>query len=246
MNFKMMNLKKEIRVQTILVSLIVSMMTILLLGILLNVEVTSTTLGSELLSMNESSTQSANAVTSVVTYFRGLDTLGEVTILFLSIFGIGLGLDKLEEKENIFSYDNTLLKIGVKILFPLIVLFGLYIIIHGHLSPGGGFQGGVIIASGFLLMFLAKNNEFKLNHKVTAITEALSGAGFIVLGILGLLVANRFLGNFLPLGTVGDLFSGGVIPLIYIFVGIKVSAEITVLVEYYIRIKERRGVTDVG
>jgi len=240
-----MNLKKEIGVKTIFVSLVVSLMTILLLGILLNFEVTPTTLGSELLSINETSTQSANAVTSVVTYFRGLDTLGEVTILFLSIFGIGLGLDKSEEKENIFSYDNALLKIGVEILFPLIILFGLYIIIHGHLSPGGGFQGGVIIASGFLLMFLAKNNDFKLNHKITVVTEALSGAGFIVLGILGLLVADRFLGNFLPLGTMGELFSGGIIPLIYIFVGIKVSAEITALVEYFIRIKEVREVTDV-
>lgn len=246
MSLKTMNLKKEIRVQTIFVSLIVSVMTILLLGILLNFEVTTTTLGSELLNINETLTQSANAVTSVVTYFRGLDTLGEVTILFLSIFGIGLGLDKLDEKENIFSYDNTLLKIGVEILFPLIILFGVYIIIHGHLSPGGGFQGGVIIASGFLLMFLAKNNDFKLNHKITAITEALSGAGFILLGILGLLVADRFFGNFLPLGSVGALFSGGVIPLIYIFVGIKVSAEITALIEYFIRIKEIREVTDVG
>jgi multicomponent Na+:H+ antiporter subunit B len=235
-----MNPKREIRVQTIVVSLLVSIMTILLLGILLSFQPLSGSLGSELLAINQTTTQSANAVTSVVTYFRGLDTLGEVTILFLSIFGIGLGIERLQEKENIFSYDNALLKIGADILFPLIILFGFYIIIHGHLSPGGGFQGGVVIASAFLLMFLAKNNELKLNHKITTLVEALSGAGFVLVGILGLLLVDRFLGNFLPLGTLGKLWSGGVIPLIYIFVGLKVSAEISTLVEYFIRIKDAR------
>ncbi|MEA1914173.1 MAG: MnhB domain-containing protein [Campylobacterota bacterium] len=149
-----MNLKKTIHLQTIIVSLLISFMIVVLLGIVLNFQITSNSLGLELLSMNASQTQSANAVTSVVTYFRGLDTLGEVTILFLSIFGIGFGIQRLDTKHNIFSYRNSLLQTGVKVLFPLIILFGLYIIIHGHLSPGGGFQGGVIIGSGFLLMFM--------------------------------------------------------------------------------------------
>ncbi len=234
-----MNLKKEIRIETIVVSFVISLMTILLLSILLNFDISTTnSLGSELLTINESTTQSANAVTSVVTYFRGFDTLGEVTILFLSIFGISLGLDNMNKKSNIFSYENRLLKIGVEVLFPLIIIFGFYIIIHGHLSPGGGFQGGVIIASAFLLMFLAKNDDFRLNHKIITLSESFSGAGFILVGILGVLLADKFFGNFLPLGSVGDLFSGGLIPLIYIFVGVKVSAEITALVEYFIRIKD--------
>ncbi len=235
-----MNLKKEIRVSTLFISLIVSIMTILLLPIFLDFNLASNSLGDSLLNINEIETNSANGVTSVVTYFRGFDTLGEVTILFLSIFGIGLGLEGYRNKLNIFAYENRLLKIGVDILFPLIILFGFYIIIHGHLSPGGGFQGGVIIASAFLLMFLAKGDKFSLNHKIISITEALSGAGFILIGILGVLLVDRFLGNFLPLGTIKELFSGGVIPLIYIFVGIKVSAEITALVEYFIRIKDVR------
>jgi multicomponent Na+:H+ antiporter subunit B len=233
-----MSLKKDIKLHSLSVSLVVSVMTILLLSIFLNFSLVSDSLGVQILSLNADETATANAVTSVVTYFRGFDTLGEVTILFLSIFGIGLGLDGYKEKLNIFAFENQLIKIAVDILFPLIILFGFYIIIHGHLSPGGGFQGGVVIASGFLLMFLAKNDDFSLNHKIISIAEALSGAGFILLGLLGLLLADRFLGNFLPLGSIGSLFSGGVIPLIYIFVGIKVSAEITALIEYFIRIKD--------
>ena len=233
-----MSLKKDIRVYTLVVSLVVSLMTVLLLSILLHFDLSSISLGREILNLNADETATANAVTSVVTYFRGFDTLGEVTILFLSIFGIGLGLEGYREKLNIFAFENQLLKIAVDILFPLIILFGFYIIIHGHLSPGGGFQGGVVIASAFLLMFLAKGDEFDLNHKIISLAEALSGAGFILLGFLGLLTIDRFLGGFLPLGDMGSLFSGGVIPLIYIFVGIKVSAEITALVEYFIRIKD--------
>jgi multicomponent Na+:H+ antiporter subunit B len=235
-----MNLKKEIRVSTLFVSLIVSIMTIMLLPIFLDFGLISSSLGSTLVTLNENQTSSANVVTSVVTYFRGFDTLGEVTILFLSIFGIGLGLEGYKDKLNIFAYENTLLKIAVDVLFPLIILFGFYIIIHGHLSPGGGFQGGVIIASAFLLMFLAKGDSFEINHKIISLAEALSGAGFILLGVLGLILTNRFFGNFLPLGVTKNLFSGGVIPLIYIFVGIKVSAEITALVEYFVRIKDVR------
>lgn len=233
-----MSLKKDIRVQSVVISLMVSLMTIMLISLFLNFDLVSDSLGTQILQTNEISTQSANAVTSVVTYFRGFDTLGEVTILFLSIFGISLGLEGYKEKLNIFAYENNLLKIAVDILFPLIILFGFYVIIHGHLSPGGGFQGGVIIASAFLLMFLAKSDDFSLNHKIIGLAESLSGAGFILLGLLGLLFINRFFGNFLPLGSMGDLFSGGLIPLIYIFVGIKVSAEITALVEYFIRIKD--------
>ena len=134
--------------------------------------------------------------------------------------------------------NNFLLKIGSKVIFPIIILFGLYIILHGHLSPGGGFQGGVIIASGFLLMFLANGNDFNLNHKIITLFESLSGVGFVLFGILGFLLFDIFFSNFLPLGSLGGLFSGGVIPIIYIFVGLKVASEITVLVEYFIKAKD--------
>ncbi|MCK4441489.1 MAG: hypothetical protein KAU90_05745, partial [Sulfurovaceae bacterium] len=84
-----MSIKQKISIQTISVSFVVSIMIIILLGILLNFTTPfQPTLGSDILAINANSTESANAVTSVVTYFRGFDTLGEVTILFLSIFGV--------------------------------------------------------------------------------------------------------------------------------------------------------------
>jgi multicomponent Na+:H+ antiporter subunit B len=230
-----MNLKKVIPLKTILVSLLISFITIVLIQVFINIELIQNSLGDSLLEINTQQTQSANAVTSVVTYFRALDTLGEVTILFLSIFGVSLTLENMKQKSNIFAYENQILQIAAKVITPLIILFGIYIIVHGHLSPGGGFQGGVIIASGFLLRFLAYGDGFNLNHKIVSLFESLSGAGFVLAGILSFLLVDKFLGNFLPLGDIGALLSGGVIPIIYIFVGLKVASEITVMIEYFLK-----------
>jgi multicomponent Na+:H+ antiporter subunit B len=237
-----MKLKKTLDIKTLLSSLLVSVLTLLLLKIIVQVAGEHATLGERLLEINRDLTQSANAVTSVVTYFRGLDTLGEVTILFVSIFGVGIGIKRSDRMRTILHYDNTLLKIGAKVLFPIIILFGAYIILHGHLSPGGGFQGGVVIASAFLLMFLAEGDAYDLDHRIMTLFEALSGAGFVLVGVLGVVLGGLFLGNTLPLGTLGALFSGGVLPVIYLFVGLKVASEITLLVEYFIRTRDARDV----
>ncbi len=235
-----MSLKKTLKLKTILTALLVSLLSILLLKVIAQAPLTTQALGINLLDLNRDLTHSANAVTSVVTYFRGLDTLGEVTILFLSIFGVGIGIDRSTQMKTILHYDNPLLKMGAQVLFPIIILFGIYIIVHGHLSPGGGFQGGVVIASAFLMKFLAYGDAYELDHRILSLFEALSGVGFVVLGILGLLAGGLFLGNVLPLGTLGTLLSGGIIPLLYLFVGLKVAAEITVLVEYFLRTQDAR------
>src|SRR6056297_2217540 len=96
-------------------------------------------------------TGAANLVTAVVVRYRGLDTLGEVTILFLtaSILGFFLKL-KLEDEKvpRKVRKASEILEKASKIITPVIFLFGIYVFINGHLTPGGGFQGGAIIASG--------------------------------------------------------------------------------------------------
>jgi multicomponent Na+:H+ antiporter subunit B len=171
----------------------------------------------------------ANTVTSIVVNFRGFDTLGEVTVLFLAVTALGGILYKKRhqagERSVLFSASKVVTS-GSKLLFPAIVLLGAYVFIHGHLSPGGGFQGGVIIATGFLLMLLAYEN-FTVGHNALSVIESLAGITFAGVGIWGLIYGGSFLENFLPVGTLNDLFSGGVIPIIYIAVGFKVAAELT-------------------
>ncbi|MCK4300428.1 MAG: cation:proton antiporter, partial [Planctomycetes bacterium] len=90
---------------------------------------------------------------------------------------------------------------------------------------GGGFQGGAVIASGFLLLYLAWPGRPAGRKAVTA-AESLSGLAFVAVGILGIVFGAGFLANFLPLGTPNALLSAGVIPIIYVTIGLKVGAEL--------------------
>jgi multicomponent Na+:H+ antiporter subunit B len=177
----------------------------------------------------------ANIVTAIIVTYRGLDTLGEVTVLFISAAIVGLVLAQGRVLPN--TPTNTprsptqrvpvgeLLSTGSRVLTPLILLLGVYVFVNGHLTPGGGFQGGAIIASGMLLLLLADPLKH-FSHRLIAILESLSGLLFVGIGVLGLLFAGGFLDNrLLPIGTLGELFSAGVIPIIYSLIGLKVGAE---------------------
>jgi multicomponent Na+:H+ antiporter subunit B len=167
----------------------------------------------------------ANLVTSVIVTYRGLDTLGEVAVLFLATAGIGFLLQNNKRKQK-KRKSSEILQSGTVILLPLIILLGVYIFLHGHLTPGGGFQGGVVIAGGFLLVFLAFENS-KVNKTLLYFIESLSGVFYVGIGVLGLVLAGGFLDNrFLPLGNFGSLASAGAIPIIYSLVGLKVGSEL--------------------
>jgi len=209
----------------------------------------------------------ANLVTSVIVTYRGLDTLGEVTVLFIATAGVGFLLRREEDMPDFSEKPQTgaagaasdkgpgpekksgmgktpgpekapvvraslresseLLLSGSMFLFPLLVLFGAYIFIHGHLTPGGGFQGGVVIASAMLLLMLARVS-LHLNHLVLSFIESLSGLAYVAIGIAGIFLAAGFLDNrILPLGDFGTLLSAGAIPVIYSLIGLKVGTELT-------------------
>ncbi len=186
--------------------------------------------GMEILSRTKSETGAANAVTSVVVLYRGFDTLGEVTVLFLAALGISVFMKGTSEKRKKVLDQSFILKTGSRLLFPLMFLFGLYIIVHGHLTPGGGFPGGVIIATGFFVILLT-SESVQFSKTVMSVLEGLAGLSFIGLGVVGLLgPGNSFLQNFLPLGKFDTVFSAGIIPLIYAVVGIKVGAELSSVV----------------
>jgi len=174
-----------------------------------------------------------NVVTAVVVTYRGLDTLGEVTVLFLATAGVGFLLRKRESSSKKRRQGSEILQIGATILTPLIVMFGIYIFIHGHLTPGGGFQGGVVIASAMLLLSLAYTN-FHFSHTLIHWLESISGVAYVTLGLLGLLLlgVDSFLDpRYLPLGRYLHLFSVGAVPLIYSAIGIKVGSELSSVID---------------
>ncbi len=170
----------------------------------------------------------ANIVTAIIVTWRGLDTLGEVTVLFLaaSIVGLVLTLDGPPGQDGRARVPvGELLTTGSRYLAPLIMLLGVYVFVNGHLTPGGGFQGGAILASGVLLMLLADPLK-RFSHVLIATIESSAGIMYILIGLFGLVLAGGFLDNrFLPTGEPGALFSAGAIPLIYSLIGLKVGAE---------------------
>jgi len=190
-----------------------------------------TKVGTHYINKGREETGSANIVTSVVVNYRGFDTLGEVTVLFIAAIGLGAVLTRSGGKETRkIEPASLVLYTGCRLLFPLILVFGTYIFIHGHLTPGGGFQGGAIIASGFLLIYLGCR-ERRISRKASKLAESLGGLVFVVIGLLGLLFGGHFLSNFLPKGTVNTLFSAGIIPIIYIAIGFKVGSELAGIID---------------
>ena len=111
-----------------------------------------------------------------------------------------------------------------------IFLFGAYIVVYGHLSPGGGFPGGVILAATFILITLAFGKEYALRKMGKVIASELDSLGallFLLIALLGIYFGGIFFSNFIeknyPTGNF-NLFSAGTIPLCQISIGIKVSA----------------------
>lgn len=180
------------------------------------------------LSSDEAEETSANLVTSVVLSYRGLDTLGEVTVLFAAATGVAFFMKNLKERLN-FLFSSFIVQTGARVVSPLLVTLGMYIFIHGHLTPGGGFQGGTTIAITTLLLYVA-GGLVERKRTVFRTLEGLSGSVYVLIGLMGLAVGGAFLYNFLPLGKIGELFSSGIVPVIYVLIGIKVGSELSNLV----------------
>lgn len=176
-----------------------------------------------------------NLVTAVVVTYRGLDTLGEVTVLFISAAGVGLMLRRREKRpsEEPPSHASEIVETASRLLEPLVVLLGIYVFLNGHLSPGGGFPGGAIMASGTVLLLLALP-ETSLSRRLISWTESVSGFAYVLIGVLGVVLAGGFLDNrILGLGEYGHLLSAGAIPLIYLFIGLKVGSELSAVLDKF-------------
>jgi multisubunit Na+/H+ antiporter MnhB subunit len=125
---------------------------------------------------------------------------------------------------------SIIVKKVTQLVAGLIFIYGIYIVLHGHLTPGGGFAGGVIIAGAFILLILAfGSNALNLKKEVTgsSSTESVAILMVVILALMALLIGSKvFFSNFLAKGEPGQLLSAGVIPLYNIFIGIEVAGAI--------------------
>jgi multicomponent Na+:H+ antiporter subunit B len=193
----------------------------------------------------------ATDVVNAINYdYRAFDTLGEEFILFASVLGVLLlfrpsdGQDQESQPDTNNDVDkddlpvSDALRVTTQVIMGAMIVFGVYIATHGQLTPGGGFQGGVVLASTPILVYLA--GDVKAFEKITSsslvkLAECGGAAGYAVIGILALLTGAHFLTNFLPLGTTGDIFSSGTIAVISVVVGVEVTGGFVQLIRVYLR-----------
>ena len=140
---------------------------------------------------------------------------------------------------------SPIVKQVARMIAGFVFMYGAYISLHGHLTPGGGFSGGVILSGSFILLILAYGSDaLNLRKEITSssIIESMAIFMVVILGLSGLIFgANYFLGNYLPKGTMGELLSAGMIPLYNIFIGIEVAAAIVTIFLALIIFKEENS-----
>lgn len=180
-------------------------------------------------------TGATNIVTGMILTYRAFDTFGETNVLFIATICVMvlLMLDekvlKEAEKKNDRRHEpknDPILQTVAKVLCPVIFIFGIYIVLNGQLSPGGGFSGGAILGAGMILFVTAfgfnKMEKFFNEHiykiaKITALCMyGVIGSYFYITGANGI-------NNHIPLGIAGRILSGGIILPIDIAVGIEVA-----------------------
>jgi multicomponent Na+:H+ antiporter subunit B len=185
--------------------------------------------------------QVTNMVAAVNFDVRGFDTLGEECILVCAVTGTvillrgtrGENTDKagrLPGRPTVERTDATVLI--CRIAATVTLLFGLYVVLHGTVTPGGGFQGGVICGSSLVLLYLGEGYQVWRRIVRGPVLDALEGGGafaFVAAAALPLLLGHAVLENILPYGQPKDLFSGGLMVVANFAVGVSVSGSFGVL-----------------
>jgi len=143
--------------------------------------------------------------------------------------------------------EDQIVRITSRLVAPFIQVYGIYVILHGHLSPGGGFSGGAIFGASLVLVALSFNLEVgakQISHDTASVLESGGALGFVITGLVGVAVGANFLANRaagFPLGEVGELFSAGAIFIITAFLGVKVASTIVTLFYNIIEGEEKSG-----
>jgi len=183
-----------------------------------------------------------DTVAGVTFDLRGFDTLGEELILFVAAIGSAVLLRAQRDPELLeraaHAADerrprtaSALRALGALLVAPMLVLGG-YIVTHGHLTPGGGFQGGVMLAGTLLLVYAAGQMaalERMHPQALVELADALGAAAFALVAVGGLVFASAALANFLALGVAGHFLSGGTIFVLEVSVGVEVTGAIALV-----------------
>jgi multicomponent Na+:H+ antiporter subunit B len=189
-------------------------------------------------------THATGTVSAVNFGYRAFDTLGEEFILFAAAVGVSTVLRRLRGEREKSAVDEAAdrdvpatsgaVRMAALLLTGPLVVMGWWLTSHAQTNPSGGFQGGVVLATAFIMVYLA--GEFLVFNRFSPadLTDAIEGvgaAGFAAIGLAGVVMGLAYLTNFLPKGQfAGAVSSAGTIPLISFFVGLEVAAAFILIV----------------
>jgi multicomponent Na+:H+ antiporter subunit B len=184
----------------------------------------------------------ANVVASVNFDQRAFDTLGEETILLASVVAVTTLLRPADD-ERVEAPDPPMTvlpatRLAGWALLPVTLVVGADTMLHGHLTPGGGFQGGVVLATAIHLLYLAGSFPTLLWLRPTRWAPLLEPAGsglFVVIGVVGLLTGAGFAANVLPVGVLGGPLSAGTVMPLNVVAGIGVGAAVVSVLGQFLR-----------
>lgn len=167
---------------------------------------------------------------------RGIDTMGEEFILYAAIVGVTLLLRDDARSRRAERHTRRLPSDAVRLVGVVMIggglLVGLWLVAFGYVTPGGGFQGGVLVAGAILLLYLVGNHRdyrpFR-NERVLDPLEALGAGGYVVIGLAALASGAAFLTNLFGFGITGTLASGGSIALLNWASAIAVTVAMVIL-----------------
>ncbi len=131
--------------------------------------------------------------------------------------------------------EDQIVRIICRLVVPFIQVYGIYVVLYGHLSPGGGFAGGAIIGASMVLYALSFNLEAgsnKIPHDTASVMESGGALAFAFIGLVAIILGHEYLTNLaagFPVGVPGELVSGGIIPFISVAIGIKITSTIVTL-----------------
>ena len=184
-------------------------------------------------------TGAANIVAAILFDYRAFDTLGEVSVIFTTVCGVSMLFARSRYRKS-SSGLSFIVRRGMALVVPFILLYASSIIVMGHLTPGGGFQGGTVLATATILFCIVYGSSFEAARVNSRVKETMESAGallFIGIGLMGLGLGAGFLANspLFPIGNSGDFFSAGTIPFLNVAVGMKVGAGLSTL--FYIMVK---------
>lgn len=184
-------------------------------------------------------TGATNAVAGMILDYRAFDTFGESTVLFVAVAAVIMltkrnmnqkdeaGERLVAQETEVDTKDqNLILKYGSMFLVPFIILFGVYIILNGHISPGGGFSGGAVIGAGLILYSIAfghKKISKVINYRSFTIITSCALLTYAGCKAYSFYTGANHLGGEIPKGIAGAILSGGFILPLNICVGIIVA-----------------------